>query len=691
MNTLQFNKKKLPLILQQERAECGHACIAMIGNYLGHRLSLYAIRKINQPSAHGISLRGLQALCSQLTLTTRALQVPLEEFKYIQCPAILHWELNHFVVLKEVKNHRVVIYDPASGERCLTMKELSNYYTGIVLEVSKGVNFIAHKHQDSLNLRDFFQSVGGLHHWVVILFVLSFAVDLLQLINPLLIQYVTDHIIGVNNASNLIAIAAVVVFFMMMGVLFEWCRGNLIIYLSNYLTETIASTVMQHLLKLPLSYFETRHKGDIQSKFQSIDQIQKKITTDFISTVLDGFMISINLIIMLIYSQLLTAIVVISVVLYGLIRYASSYNLKKQTDLSLSEHARTETTFLETLQGILPIKSFLKESVRFNTWRNHYIDALNADICLSKSRLFYQISSQSIGYIEYLFIICLGVHLVLMHQISTGMFIAFLSFRQVFVNKAGAFIQSIFDYQLIKIQLNRLSDIVLEAEEVEDVRTNSPDLIKGSLVLKQINFSYPGSKLTMFHDLSFSINSGEKVAIIGPSGCGKTTLLKLMMGLLPVSQGELVIDGIPLASFGLHNYRQLTASVMQEDALFSGSIMDNIAFFDDEINPDRVYEVAKLAEIHDSILLMPMGYETMIGDMFSSLSGGQRQRILLARALYKKPKWLFLDEATSHLDVDCEKKINQALKALDITQIIIAHREESIKMADRIIELGSIH
>ena len=360
--------------------------------------------------------------------------------------------------------------------------------------------------------------------------------------------------------------------------------------------------------------------------------------------------------------------------------------VKKQTETAVIQHARAASVFLETLQGMLPIKSFLAERLRFNTWRNCYIDALNADIKVAKMNLIYDAAAHILFYIEHILVVCLGAVLVLNHQFSLGMLMAFLAFRLMMVNKMSSFIQNIFDYQLIGIQLNRLSDIVLQQPEIIETKHQQAAL-QGDIVLQDICFKYEQNDVLILDRINLTIKAGEKIAITGPSGCGKSTLLKLMMGLLEKTAGEIYIDGIPLIDFGLGNYRTATASVMQEDTLLSGSILDNITFFDQDYDIKRVHHVAELAHIHDVINKFPMGYETLVGDMGSTLSGGQKQRILLARALYKQPTILFLDEATSHLDVENEHKINTALSTLNITQVIIAHRQETINMADRVVLL----
>lgn len=685
---LRFRKSpKLPIILQDERAECGHACVAMISNFWGHQLDLYSLRSISNTSSRGVTLFDINTLFEKLGFVTRALQVPMEELHLIKCPAVLHWNMNHFVVLKKVKKNQVVIHDPAGGVRHCSLEEFSQSYTGILLEVEKSNDFKEIYSHKKLTLYHLFKTVRGVNKFLILLILLSLSIEVLSLLNPLFIQYVTDDVIGFSERSNLYVIAAGFAILAIIQVFTDYIRGNLVIYFTNNLTEQFSSNVVKHLLKLPLAFFEKRHKGDLQSKFQAIDHIQKKISTDFVNTVLDGFMICINFFIMTVYSPLLTAFVTLALLVCLGFRYASYHQLRKHTEASIQQHAKAMTVFLETLQGIIPIKSFLKERVRFGTWRNCYIDSLNADIRISKLNVVYQVATQLLFHIEHIVVVCVGASLVLSNKFSVGMLVAFLSYRLLLVNKTSSFIQNMFDYKLISIQLNRLSDILFQQPEVVESGLGGEECIKGALALEKVSFKYNSSETPILNNVTLHIKAGEKIAIVGPSGCGKSTLLKVMMGLLNKTEGDIYIDNIPISDFGLKNYRSLTASVMQDDALLTGSILDNISFFDEQIDIERVYQVAQLACIHETICKFPMGYETLVGDMGSTLSGGQKQRILLARALYKQPKILFLDEATSHLDVDNEKNINQALKTLDITQIIIAHRQETIKMADRVIDM----
>lgn len=678
---------KLPMIFQDELAECGHACVAMISNFWGHELDLFSLRKIHAPSARGITLKTIHHLFEKLSFRTRALKVSLSELNLVKCPAILHWNMNHFVVLKKVNKHSIIIHDPAYGIRKCSMDEVSEAFTGIVLEVERSTDFQTIKTQGTLKLTDFSKTATGVNKVLVLLVFLSLSIEVLSLINPLFMQFVTDDVLSSSSVGNLYVIASAFAILGLFHVFVEYIRGSMVIYLTNNLTEKFSSNVVKHILKLPLDFFEKRSKGDLQSKFQSIDQIQKKISTDFINTVLDGFMIFINVFVMFIYSARLTMMVLASLAIYIGIRCSSYYFLEKNTEKSIQQHAKSAAYFLETLEGIMSIKSFSKENTRFSIWKNSYVNSLNADVHISRLNLIYTIASQLLITLELIIVVCFGANLVLSNQFSLGMLIAFLSYRLLLINKASSFIQNIFDYKLISIQLNRLSDILFQKPEIISSGQGVLESMQGKLVLSNVYFKYNPMDNYILNDVNLEIKAGEKVAIIGPSGCGKSTLLKVMMGLLETTQGNIYIDDRLINEFGLKNYREVTASVMQEDILLSGSILDNIVFFDEELDLAYVYEVSKLAYIHDFISQLPMGYESRVGDMGSMLSGGQKQRILLARALYKRPKILFLDEATSHLDDENERNINQSLKALNITQIVVAHRKETIQMADRVISL----
>ena len=693
MSILHFGRIKntLPLILQEEVTECGHACIAMVSNRLGHAIDLIALRKRFTPSIRGISLRDIQLILEDLNFVTRAFQVPIEEIHLIACPAILYWNNDHFVVLKKVKKDKVIIHDPAGGVFVYRKKEVERYFTGVVLEIEPSLAFKPIKENTSLYLTDMIHFVKGTRVFLGLLGVLSLVIEILGFSHPLLLQYLTDTVVQSSSIINLYAIGMGFIWLTLCHTFFDHQRRQMIVYLSHHLSEKFTARVFMHLLKCPLDFFEKRSKGDLQNKFQSIDLIQRKISTDLVSALLDGCFAVLNITLMFFYSPLISLIVLTSLSVLMLLRYSSFYVLKKATDVSFKNHAHAASIFLETLSGIVAVKTYGKEREQAHQWRNGFIKALNADIRIARMQNYSILLQQTLSHLEQGIVMVVGAFLVMNHHLTLGTFMAILGFRQLLVQKASASMQSFFDFKLIAIPLNRLADIVHQQPENLMSISSQPPNIQGQLRLKNISFRYHERAPLLLHRLNIVIEPGEKIAIIGPSGAGKTTLLKIMMGLLQPTQGEVQIDQYAISLLGLKSYRQMTAAVMQEDSLFSGSIWSNIIFSSEQAPESRVYEAAQCAQIHDMIMQLPMGYQTQLGHLGSSISGGQKQRILLARALYRQPKWLFLDEATAHLDLINESKINQALKKLSITQIVIAHRQETIKMADRVIDLSVIN
>ncbi len=685
---LRFRRNaRLPMILQEELAECAHACIAMVAHFWGCKLSLSHLRRLYATSVRGITVLQMNKIFDQLGFKTRVLRIAVQDLPLVSTPAILHWNQNHFVVLNRVRRKKVLVHDPAIGVKAYTLDEAARFFSGIVLEIEQTERLISSSQSSSLTIWVLLKSMLGMSRIGGLLLLLSVFIELMQIINPMFMQYVTDYVVGANALGQMYHIGMGCVLFFILQGMTEWLRSHLILYTSIRITEALATEVFQHLLRLPLQFFAHRHVSDIQTKFQFIDQLKTKLSTDFMHAFLDGLMILVTIGVMYLYSSILACMIVSMMMLYASTLYWNIHTYRQQISAAVSLHAKTAVTFQEALRGIAPIKSFLKEQIWFQLWRNDYVDALNHDIRISQTQIRYRILNQVLGHIEYVLVICVGARLVLSQQMSIGMLLAFLAYRMILVNKFTAFVQYLFAYQTMTIQLQRLEDLLDQAPEVIQSVHQAPRQAQNVIHVQSICFSYPGSTHELLSNVNFSVHPGEKIAIIGPSGCGKTTLLKIMMGFESPSTGRIVVDDIPLSIFGLQHFRQISASVMQDDVLFTGSILDNITFFADEVDMSRVYKMAKLSCIHDTIVSLPMGYDSLISQTQTSLSGGQRQRILLARALYKQPQFLFLDEATSHLDLDLEKSINQALSNHPITQIMVAHRPETIAMADRVIEL----
>lgn len=456
----------------------------------------------------------------------------------------------------------------------------------------------------------------------------------------------------------------------------------------NYLIDfQWTSSFFAHLLKLPLSFFEKRQVGDIHSRFNSLTTIQQTLIQSIISTIIDSIMIMSVIIMMIIYGGWLCWIALVFSFIYFILRIVTYVVYRQLNEEQIIKKAKAHSHFMETLYGITTLKSLGIERKRQEQWMSFNADSFNTSIRVTKLDMLFSGIHTFISTVEQILILWLGAMMVIENVMSLGMYVAFNAYRGSFSSRMGNLINVIFNLKILSLHRERVADIALN--EVEDDTICSPinQINEASLEIKNLCFKYDLSNKNLIDNLNLAIKSGESVVITGPSGFGKTTLLKLMSGLLRPTSGKIYFNHIDIQQLGSINYRSMIGCILQEDKFFSGSILANIVSFENDYNLEWAIECAKLANIHQEIMKMPMNYETLLSELGNNLSGGQRQRLFIARALYKKPKILFMDEATSHLDEKNENIINQAISRLNITRIIVAHRQSTIQSADRIIPL----
>ncbi len=676
----------MQLIYQSEAAECGLACMAMVANFYGHQLDMTTLRNRYSISLKGANLQQLMQLAGQLGMAPRALKLDLADLKKLRLPCILHWDMNHFVVLKKVGNKAITILDPAMGERVVTLHDVDKSFTGVALELSPTTEFQKIDERVKLGLTAFWSKVQGLVPSLVKLFILSLLLQLFVLAAPYYSQLVVDEVLVSHDTPLLVVLALGFGLLMLVQTLTQTLRGWVVLHLGSVMSLQMATNLFRHLLHLPLSFFEKRHMGDIVSRFGSLNSVRELLTTSLVEGVIDGVMAITVLVMMYLYSPQLSMVVLVAVVIYALIRAILYRPLQQLTEASIVASAKEQSNFMETVRGMQSIKLFGQQNQRLNIWQNRYADAVNQGYKLGKWQISYGTINQLLFGIENTLVVYLAAWAVLDGVISVGMLFAFMAYKNQFTSRMAALIDRVIEIKMTRLHLDRLADIALTEKEQEGETAQQRD-ISGAFSLKEVAFRYASNDPLLFNGLNLEVKAGESVAIIGPSGTGKTTLLKLMLGLLPLEAGKVEADGVDIRHLGLRHYRQQIAAVMQEDALMSGTLAENISFFDSQMDMQKVMACAQLAGIHQDIAAMQMGYNALIGDMGSSLSGGQKQRVLLARALYRQPKILFMDEATSHLDIQLEHYVNEAISQLPMTRIIIAHRPQTILNADRIIQL----
>ncbi|MEH8017440.1 peptidase domain-containing ABC transporter [Rheinheimera muenzenbergensis] len=674
------------MIFQSETAECGLACMAMVANHYGHKLDLTSLRNRYSVSLKGANMQQLMLLASQLNMTARALKLELNELKNLRTPCILHWEMNHFVVLKKVHRSGITILDPAMGERRLSFAEVDKAFTGVALELTPGSDFKKIDERVQLGLSAFWSNMRGVVPALVKLFVLSLILQVFALASPYYTQLVVDEVLVSQDKPLLSALALGFGLLMLIQVVVSVLRSWISLHLGTMMSMQMVTNLFRHLLHLPLTFFEKRHMGDITSRFGSLSAVQSLLTNSLVEGILDGIMVVIVFAMMYLYSPQLSLVVVLVVALYALIRWAFYWPMRQLTEESIVAGAKEDSVFMETIRGMQSIKLFGQQSQRLNIWQNRHTEAINTGYRLAKWGISASTANQLLFGIEGIVIIYLAAHAVMDGSMTVGMLFAFMAYKSQFTGRMSALIGLVVKVKMTKLHLDRLADIALTEKEDEGSASDGREL-SGQLSLSNISFRYASNDPLLFSDLNLEVSAGENVAIIGPSGTGKTSLMKIMLGLLPAESGKVEVDGVDIRHLGLRHYRSQIAAVMQDDQLMSGTLAENISFFDSQMVMQQVIASAQLAGIHQDIAAMQMGYNALVGDMGSSLSGGQKQRLLLARALYRKPKILFMDEATSHLDVQLEHYVNQAIKQLNMTRIIIAHRPETILSASRIMQL----
>lgn len=675
---------KLPVILQTEIAECGLACLAMVSTFHGYEIDLNTLRRRYPISLRGTTLHNLIQIADKMDFACRPLRLELDQLDQLRLPTILHWDMNHFVVLKSVSKTHIVIHDPAQGERKMAISEVSKHFTGVALELTPTPQFKPKNEVRKLPFWTFWQRISGLKPAMVQVFLLSLALQLFALISPLFMQLVVDEVLLSGDLHFLKVLAMGFFMLMLIEVGTTSLRSVLVMSFSSMLSIQMATNLFRHLIRLPLSYFEKRHIGDIVSRFGSLASIEKILTTGIVQALVDGMMAITTIVMLFIYSPLLTLIVLAALSVYGVIRFLWYRPFRAVTEENIVAAAKENSNFMETIRATQSIKIFGKENQRQVLWQNRYADKINTGIRTAKMKIVFTGTNALLFGLENILVIYIAAKLVLSTGMSVGMLYAFMSYKSQFISKAVALIENFIELKMLGLHLERLADIALEEPESQEGGMLEPPQLDGAIRLENICFRYNPDDQDVLKNINLTINPGESVAIVGPSGCGKTTLMKVMMGLFKAQSGKVFVDDIELSHLGVGNFREQVAAVMQDDQLLSGSMSENISFFDPQADQARIEESAKMAVIAHDIAAMPMQYNTLIGDMGVTLSGGQKQRVVLARALYKNPKILFLDEATSHLDIALEQAVNHAVKQLNITRIIIAHRPETIRSADRI-------
>jgi len=678
----------VPILLQGEPSECGLACLAMIASYWGLEADLASLRATLTTTPRGLSLRMLMSLAASLGMAARPVRIGLQRLGDLKTPAILHWNMDHFVVLEKIAGDVAWIVDPARGRVRMKLDAVSPSFTGIAVEITPSDGFSRETLKLSRSFRKAWIDDPHLRSsalralWLTVL--LQAAIVSLPFAYRTLIDRRGAGFVTSDPAMTAILGGIALMVVVQAGA--SWARGVLVTRFGNLFVHRVSTHIVARLFSLPVSFFQRQILGDVLARVRSVDAIRRFVTDRAIPLVIDLAVSAVTAVLMIQFSPKLAAIVLVGLGLETTVRLASLPKQRELSDELLHAEGKELARLLESIRAVQAIKLAGREAQRFALWENDLVRVLNANMRLSRLHTGVESFASTIGAVEWVFVLSIGVLGVGAEPVPLGTLFGFLAYRGVFRERFGTLTENVWSLQMVGVHLRRLDDLMLaEAEPVggEDM----PEGGKGALSLTNIRFRYAATEPFVLDGVSLEVPQGRCVAIVGPSGAGKSTLIKLILGIETPTEGDVVLDGASIRGVRRHAWRESFGTVMQDDTLLAGSIAENIAFFDATIDMDRVREAARDASIAGEIEAMPMEYGTLVGDMGAQLSGGQRQRILIARALYRKPKIILFDEGTANLDAENETRIAEVLANLAPTRIVVAHRSHLVSVADIVYEV----
>jgi ATP-binding cassette subfamily B protein len=683
--------RRYPFFAQHSASDCGAACLVMIARYWGKHLSVNRLRDMANVDRNGASLRGLSAAAESIGFSTRPVKASLDQLAKQKLPVIAHWEGRHYIVVYEVTRKHVVVADPAIGQRILKLAEFKTGWTGYAL-LLQPTALLKEPEEASTPFWQFFELVKP--HGLVLLevFIASVLIQVFGLITPLFTQLLLDRVVVQGSTLTLNAVGLGLLIFGLFRVAMTGLRQYLLDHTANRVDMALIVGFIRHTFRLPLSFFESRYVGDIISRVQENRKIQRFLTGEALSIVLDLLTVFIYVGLMFWYSWKMALLALVIVPPFVLLALMATPFLQRISREIFNAFASESSYLIEALTGIRTVKSMaVEQTVR---WR--WEELLNKSVKktfsgqIISNRL--QIFSSTIQAVVNTGLLWFGAWLVIQNELTIGQLVAF---NMLLGNVISPF-------QRLTVLWNQLQEVVISVERINDVIETEPEedllsstrqslpQLQGYIRLEQVTFRYhPESDINVLENLSFEVKPGQTVALVGRSGSGKTTISKLLLGLYPPTDGKVLIDGQDVTSLSLRSLRSQIGVVDQDTFLFGGTIRENISIGHPSATLEEIIEAARQAGADEFIKKLPMGYETQIGEGGGMLSGGQRQRLAIARALLGNPRLLILDEATSHLDAESERIIQTNLNTIlkGRTTVIIAHRLSTIRNADLILVL----
>jgi len=681
-------RKRVPVLLQMSIVECGAACLAMILRYYGRKASISEISEHVGIGRDGMSALGIVKAARDYGLRVRAISLKENDLRFVTLPAIVHWQFNHFLIVERWSPTSVDVVDPAVGYRRMTAAEFDEGFTGVVIMLEPGVQFVRHTSTPEITLATY--AIEYLKRAPITLVQIIAASLLLQgfgLVFPLLTELVVNQVIPNKVTDVLPLLGAGIIVIVVAQLITMLLRAGLLVYLQTRIDTRIMPAFFEHMLTLPPSFFQKRASGDILTRIESNTIVRDIISNQLVSTFLDGSLVIFYLVILFTQSYTFGVLVLIIALFQAVVLLFTNRPMHNLNRRELEATGKTQGYVAEALAGITTLKAAGAEQRAFARWSNLFFDQLNTTIRQNYLSSTIRSFLTTLSTLAPLVLLWIGTMQVINDTMSLGTMLALNALATAFLTPVASLVSGGQQLQVVHAHLERIADILGAQPEQDVQRVQDPPHLTGRISLEHVSFRYDGNSPYVLKDISLHVEPAQKIAIVGRTGSGKSTLGQLLLGLCIPTEGEILYDGIPLRFLNYQAVRSQFGVVMQNSALFSGSIRENIAFNVPDIGLERVAKAAQIAAVHDDIMQMPMGYETFVSEGGSVLSGGQRQRIAIARAVASAPAIMLFDEATSALDVITEQKVEQNLRRLGCTQIIIAHRLSTVRNADRILVL----
>jgi subfamily B ATP-binding cassette protein HlyB/CyaB len=696
--------RRFPWMHQHDESDCGAACLTMISKYYGVKLSMGQVREMANVNVEGATMGAVCRAAENLGYRAHPYKLAYSGLKDINLPAIVHWEGYHWIVLFKVNQKYVWLADPALGIRKLTHSQFRQSWTGYAIELDATPK-LKENIPGKNSIYRFLEYLKPYKFYFFEIFIGALILNILGLASPLFIQSIIDNVIVYKNISLL----NMMLFGMVMVIFFQTLTSSIqqlvMIYVTTRMDLKLLADFYKHVLSLPMKFFYSRKTGDIITRFGENSKVRALLSNSMISTVLNMIMVVVYISMMLAYSVELSIVVLAFIPLFIAMTLIFTPIIKNISNEIFKTNSDQSSVMIESIQGIETIKANSVEWTVRTKWEDSYVQNVNQSAKMQKIQMTAGIISRAITTVSSISVLWYGSHLVMEGAMSLGEFMGFNAIIGSVMAPIMGIVGLYDQFQAVTTSMDRLNDVLQIKPEVDETpNEKNPKVfvkkVKGDVSFENISFRYGSEDSPLvINGLNLEVKAGQTVALTGKSGCGKSTLMKMIAGFNIPTGGSLKIDGTDITNTDLYSLRGKIGWVLQDSFLFSGDVIENIALGDTNPDINNVIKAAKLAAADEFIKDFPMGYKTMIGEKGMAVSGGQRQRICIARALYRDPQILLMDEATSSLDADSEKRIQEALDRILVgrTAVIIAHRLSTVRNADvicymdkgRIVEKGT--